>query len=162
LAVLLARVAEGPGPGQAPGGVVRGGLAADLGGVPRARPPVLRAAAPSAPAVGDRAAYGGGPGEGPGPVRQARPVVARLPPPRRPPYEQHARPPDAGDEPVLRPRPTPARRARAVPVALPRVGVVVELHAVAPGDGAGERGLGLPRRTTQPTPVPRLVVAESV
>ena len=43
--VLLARVAQDPGPGQAPEGAVRGGLPAGLGGVPRARPPELRATA---------------------------------------------------------------------------------------------------------------------
>ena len=71
-AVLLARVAQDPGPGQALEGAVRGGLPAGLGGVPRARPPQLRATAPLAAAVGDRTPHGDRPGEGPGPVRQAR------------------------------------------------------------------------------------------
>ena len=57
--VLPARVAQDPRPGQALEGAVRGGLPAGLGGVPRPRPPVLRATAPSAAAVGERAPEAG-------------------------------------------------------------------------------------------------------
>ena len=80
-------------------------------------------------------------------------VVDRVPPSRRPLHEHHVGSPDAGDEPLLRPRPTPPRLAGGVPHALPRVGVVVELRALAPGDDEAEPGLALPRRTPQSTPL---------
>ena len=67
---------------------------------------------------------------------------------------QHAGPRDARDEPVLRPRPAPARLARRLPIVLPSVGVVVELRALASGDNAREPRLAMPRRTTQPAPLP--------
>ena len=51
---------------------------------------------------------------------------------------------------------------RGVPAALPGVGVAVELRALASGDDAGERGLAVPRRATQPAPLPRLLAAEPV
>ena len=35
-----------------------------------------------------------------------------------------------------------------VPIALPRLGLVVQLHALASGDGAGKPRLAVPRRTT--------------
>ena len=50
--VFLARVAEYPRSCQAPEGLVRGGLAAGLGGVSCPRPAMFRATAASAPAVG--------------------------------------------------------------------------------------------------------------
>src|SRR5271157_5904707 len=46
-------------------------------------------------------------------------MVDRVPPPRRSPHQQHARPPDARHEPLFRPWPTPARFPRSLPVALP-------------------------------------------
>ncbi len=95
-------------------------------------------------------------------VRPTRPLVDRVPPSRRPSHQQHARSSDAGDEPRLRPRPTPARLAEGVPTALSRVGVVVELHTLAPGDAAEEPRLAVPRRTSQPAPVSRLLAAKPV
>jgi len=46
--------------------------------------------------------------------------------------------------------------------ALSRVGVVVELHTLAPGDDAEEPRLAVPRRTSQPAPVSRLLAAKPV
>src|SRR5512135_2211878 len=151
--VSLARVAQDPGSGRALERTVRGRLPPGLGGVSGARPPELRATAPLAAAVGDRTPHGDRPGEGPGPVRQARAVVEGVPPSRRPPHEQHAGSPDAGNEPLLQPWPTPSRLVGGVPPALPGVGVVGELRTLAPGDDAAERGLEVSRRTPQPTPL---------
>ena len=161
-AVLPARVAHDPGPSQALERAVRGRFPAGLGGLPRARPPRFRATAPLAPTVGDPTSHGERLGGSPGFVRQTRPLVDRVPPSRRPPHQQHARSSDAGDEPLLRPRPTPARLAGGVPTARSRVGVVVELHTLAPGDDAEEPRLAVPRRTSQPAPVSRLLAAKSV
>src|SRR3954451_5535891 len=161
-ALLPARVAQDPGPGQALEGAVRGGFPAGLGGVPRARPPPVRAPARSAPAVGEWTPQWDRLGEGPGSLREAPTVVGRVPSSRRSSHQQQARSCDAGDEPLLRSRPTPARLARGVPTALPRVGVVVELPALAPGDDAEEPGLAVPRRTPQPAPVSRRLVAKPV
>ena len=86
--------------------------------------------------------HGGRPGKRSEPVRQARSLVDCLPPPRRTPHEQHAGPPDARNEPLLRPRPTSARHARRLSVALSCVGVVMELHPLAPGDGAARMKTG--------------------
>jgi len=133
--VLLARVAQDPRPGQALEGVVRGSLSARLGSARRAQPPEFRATAAFAPAVGHWTTHGGCPGECAGPVQQARPLVDRVPPPRRPPHQQHAGRRDARNEPLLRPRRAPARLARGLPVALPSVGVV-ELRTLASGDNA--------------------------
>src|SRR5512142_2005272 len=121
---------------------------------------MLRPTAPVAAALGDRAPRGGCPGEGPGSVSHAAETVNRVPAPRRAPHQQHARPPDAGDEPVLRPRPASARLARGLPAALPRLGIAVELHAVAPGYDPGERRLALSCRTPQPAPLPRVLAAK--
>jgi hypothetical protein len=132
--VLLARMAQDPGPGQAPEGPVHGSLAAGLGGVPRPRSPGLRPTIASAPGVGRWAPQRGCAGDRPGPVPQGPSVRGGVSSPRRPPHEHHARPPDAGDEPVLRPRSTPPRLAGRLPTPLPGVGAVVELRAVAPGD----------------------------
>ena len=160
--LLLARVAQDPRPGQALERAVRRGLPTGLGSVSRSRSPEFRATAAVAPTVGDWTPHGGRPGECPGPVRQARPLVDCVPPPRRPPHQQHAGPPDARDEPLLRPGPTPARFAGGLPVALSCVGVVVELHALASGDGAGKPRLAVPRRTPQPAPLSRLLAAKSI
>ncbi len=157
---LLARVAQDPRPGQALEGGARRGLTPGLGGGSRVRPPQLRATAPIAAAMGDPRAFRSRFGEGPGPVRQARARVDRVAPSRRPPHEQDVGSPAAGDEPLLRSRPTPSRLAGGVPVARPRVGVVVELLALAPSDDAEERGLALPCRTSQPTPLSRLLAAK--
>ena len=101
-----------------------------------------------APPVGDRTPHRDRPGERLGPVWQARPMVDCIPPPRRPPHEQHARPSDARHEPLLRSGPTPARLAGGLPIALSCMGLVVQLHALAPGGGAGKPRLAVPRRTT--------------
>ena len=50
--------------------------------------------------------------------------------------------------------------SRGVSAALPGVGVVVELRALAPGDDARERRLALPRRAAQPAPIPRVLAAK--
>src|SRR5271157_3252675 len=89
-------------------------------------------------------------------------MVRRLSPSRGAPHQQHARPPDARDEPLLRPRSAPTRLARGLSVALPSLGVAVELCTLASGDGAGEPGLAMPRRTAQPKPLPRLLAAKPV
>ena len=60
-----------------------------------------------------------------------RPLVDCLPPPRRPPHKQHARPSDARHEPLLRSGPTPARLAGGLPIALSCLGLVVQLHALS-------------------------------
>ena len=64
--------------------------------------------------------------------------------------------------PILVGRHTPPRLTASQSVALPRVGLAVQLRAVASGDDAGERGLEVPCRTTQPAPLPRLLAAEPV
>ncbi len=133
-----------------------------LGSVPRPRPERLRATVASAPGVGRPAPRGSRPGESAGPVPQGSSVRGGVPSPRRPSHEQHARPPDAGNEPVLRPRSTPPWLARGRPAPLPGVGVVVELRAMAPGISTCERGLAVPGRATQPTPLPRQLAAEPV
>src|SRR5262249_26133324 len=84
----------------------------------------------------------------------------RVPSPRWPPHQQHARPPDAGDESVLRPWSTPAWLGRGLPAALPRLGAAVALHPLASGDDPGERGLAVPCGAVQPAPLPRLLAAE--
>ena len=55
-----------------------------------ARPPEFCTTPALAPPVGGRTPHRDRPGEGLGPVWQARPLVDCLPPPRRPPHEQHA------------------------------------------------------------------------
>ena len=67
--------------------------------------------------------------------------------------------PTALDLPAIQ---TPARFLRCLPIALPCVGVVVELHALASGDGAGKPRLAVPRRTPQPSPLSRLLVAKPI
>ena len=67
-----------------------------------------------------------------------------LPPPWRPPHEQYARPTDARHEPLLRSGPTPARLAGGLPIALSCLGLVVQLHALAPRGGAGSQGWRCP------------------
>src|SRR5512135_3614184 len=94
--VFLARVAQEPRPCQALERPVRGRLPTGLGGVSCPRPPQLWATPPLTAAVGDGTPNGGRLGERPGPVRQADPLVDRLPPQRRPVHQQHARLPDAG------------------------------------------------------------------
>src|SRR5439155_8141000 len=89
-------------------------------------------------------------------------MVGRILLPWRSPHQQHARPPDARHEPLLRSRPTPARFARGLPIALSCMGIVVELRALASGDGAAKPRLEMPRRTTQPAPLPRLLVAKPI
>lgn len=108
--VLLAWLAQGPRTCQAFEGGVRGSFPASLGGVPRAGPPQFWATAPLAPPVGGQKPDGSRPGKCPEPVWQARPLVDRLSLSPRPSHQQHARPPDARNEPLLRPRPTSARR----------------------------------------------------
>src|SRR5439155_21528868 len=118
----------------APEGPLSGGNAAGLVGVPRPRPKELQATAAPSPGVVRWAPQRGRAGECPGPVPQGPPVRGGVRSPGRPPHEQHARPPDARDEPVLRSRPTPPWLAQGLPTPLPRVGVIVELHAMEPGD----------------------------
>jgi hypothetical protein len=88
--------------------------------------------------LGDEAHGRGRPGEGPRPVPEARPLVDRVPPPRRAPHEQHARQVDARDESLLRPWSAPAWLAGSFSAALPGLGVAVELRPLAPGDDARE------------------------
>src|SRR5271166_721808 len=123
-------------------------LTAGLGYLSRARPPEFCTTPALAPPVGGRTPHRDRPGEGLGPVWQARPLVDCLPPPRRPPHEQHARSTDARHEPLLRSGPTPARLAGGLPIALSCLGLVVQLHALAPRGGAGKPRLAVPRRTT--------------
>ena len=104
--------------------------------------------------LGDGAPRRGRPGEGPRPVPEARPLVDRVPPSRRPPDQQHARPADAWDESLLRPRSAPAWLAGGLSAALPGLGVAVELRPLAPGDDARERRLAVPRRAAQPASLP--------
>src|SRR5271166_6377353 len=73
-------------------------------------------------------------------------MVDCIPPPRRPPHEQHARPTDARHEPLLRSGPTPARLAGGLPIALSCLGLVVQLHALAPGGGGGKPRLTFPTK----------------
>ena len=98
----------------------------------------------------------------PEPVRPARSLVGRVPPPRRASHEQHARPDHARDEPLLRPGPTPARLACGVSVALPGVGVALERRALAPSDGAEEPRLAISGRAPQSASVRRLLAAKPV
>ncbi len=107
-----------------------------------------------APGVGRWASRRGRAGERPGSVPQGPSVRGGVPSPRRPPHEQHARPPDAGDEPVLRPRPTPPRRTGDLPTPLPSVGAVVELCPVASDDNPRKPGLAVPGGATQPALLP--------
>ena len=93
---------------------------------------------------------------------QARPVVDRVPPPRGHRTSNMLDRADARDEPLLRPRPTPARLARGLPAALPSVGVVVELRPWHPATTRENEGLAMPRRTAQPAPLPRLLAAKPV
>src|SRR4051794_1618319 len=81
-------------------------------------------------------------------------------PPRRALHEQHARPDDARDEPLLRPRPAPARLARRLPSPLRGLGPAGELRLLASGDRARERGLAMPRRTPQSPSLPRRLAPE--
>ena len=68
-----------------------------------------------------------------------------VPPSRRSPHEQHAGPADAGDESLLRPRPTPARLVGGVSPALPGVGVVVRTsHPGTRRRRGGTRAGGVP------------------
>ena len=90
-----------------------------------------------------------GPGETSWTCVASRAMFDGIPPPRRPPYEQHARPSDARDEPLLRSGPTPARLAGGLPIALSCMGLVVQLHALAPERSARAKPrLAVPRRTT--------------
>jgi len=83
-----------------------------------------------------------------------------VPSSRRTPDEQDTRPLDVRDEPLLRPRPTPVRRAGGKPNTLPGVGVVVELHALAEGARTQERRLAQPRRAAQSTSLLSVLVAK--
>ena len=74
------------------------------------------------PAARDVGVAAGAGGEA---VRSVEGVRRGVRAPRRPPDEQHAGPGDAGDEPVLRGRPAPARLARRLPTPLPGLGVAV-------------------------------------
>ena len=92
---------------------------------------------------------------------RTRSLVARVPPPRRPSDEQHAGPADGGMNRYFdHGQHLHGSRRRAV--ALPGLGVAVELRPLAPGDDAKEPRLALPRRTAQPAPLPRLLAAEPV
>ena len=86
------------------------------------RPPEFCTTPALAPPVGGRTPHRDRLGEGLGPVWQAQPLVDCLPPPRRPPHEQHARPTDARHEPLHRSGPTPARLAGGWPIALSCLG----------------------------------------
>ncbi len=137
VALLPARLAQHPQPGQV-GLDVRGAVGEGVGGVPRPGPEVLRAAT-AAPAGEGAAPRRGvvGVGTGAQAVRAVAGVRLGLRAPRRAPDEQHAGPGHAGDEPVFRGWPTPARLAGGVRAACPSLGVVAELPALGPGGGTG-------------------------
>src|SRR5262249_35309248 len=111
----------------------------------------LRATAAPVGAVGaGPAAHGlvaGAGGEVVWPGAGVRPGVSA---PGWPPDQYDAGPTDARDEPVLRGCATPARQCRGVWVALPGVGAAAQLPALAPGDGAGQRGLAQPGGAPEP------------
>jgi hypothetical protein len=90
-AVLPARVAQGPRPGQEPGADVLRSVETGVGGVPRAGQAVVLPAPPAAGRVGRAERGRGRAGGRVGPVPQAGAVARRLRPPRRPPHQQHAR-----------------------------------------------------------------------
>jgi hypothetical protein len=141
-------------PGQVGRGVRRP-VEESVGRLPRARPKAFRAAPASAVGVGQGERQAGvGTRAGQEAVRPVEGVWGGVRPPGWAPDEQHVGPGDAPDESVLRPRPTPARVQGGGRGALPCVGVAVQLPSVAPGDGAGQRGLGQPGRAIEPAPLP--------
>src|SRR5690606_33341533 len=139
--LLPPRLAEPPQPGQAQRGIP-GTVEAGPGVVSRALPPGFRAAPAAAPRVGPTTGdVGLALGAGREAVRPIEGVRRGVLAPRRAPHEQHARSDDARDEPLLRPRPAPARLARRLPAPLPGLGPAGELRPLAPGGRPRERGM---------------------
>jgi hypothetical protein len=160
-ATQQARLAEHPQSRQAERGL-RDAVGQGVGRLSRVVPEELCPAAEASVGMGAGAgADGVAARTGGEAVRQVEGVRQGVQPPGRPPDEQHAGPPDAVDEPVLRGCSASAWQRGGVRVALPGVGIALQLPAVAPGGGAGQRRVAKPGRAAQPTPLPRRLTSES-